>query len=320
MIALFCEGMRQRGHHIDLFAGPGSHSYGGRTWIHSAPSRWWPDRAVRKIWFQLISLLAARNADVVMNFARLDYLWALLKTRMPIVCRFANPVPQSEIDWVLARRQERVHFLGISYSQVAKLEPRELITVIHNPVDTARFRFDEESHNPPYVAFLGRITSNKGADTAIEIARRAGVRLKLAGNVSNEPGGKEFFETKIRPHLSDDAEYVGPLDDPAKQEFLGGAQALLFPIRWTEPFGIVMIESLACGTPVVATRCASTPEVICHEKTGFLCDSMDELVDGVGRSRQLSRRACRAEAEQRFSIDVITSQHESLLRDLISAT
>jgi glycosyltransferase involved in cell wall biosynthesis len=317
MVAFFCEEMRQRGHRIHLLAAPGSRSYGGRRVIHRAPSRAYLSRAFRKICFQIVSLWAARGSDLVMNFGRLDYLWALLRTRVPVVCRFENPVPQSEIDWMLSHRRERVRFLGISHSQMDGLEPRELIDVIYNPTDTDRFRMQEKPDEPPYLAFLGRVTSNKGADTAIEVARQAGMKLKLAGNISNESGGREFFETQIQPRLGDDVEYVGPVDDEAKQRLLGGAQATLFPIRWDEPFGIVMIESLACGTPVIATRRASTPEVIRHGRTGYLCDSADEMVPAVRRLGKINRRDCRAEVEERFSTKVITDQHEALLKELL---
>jgi glycosyltransferase involved in cell wall biosynthesis len=317
MAGFFCEAMSRRGHCVHLLAGFGSNSYGGRVITHRAPSLGYFSRAFRKIWFQILSLWAARDVDLIINFGRLDYLWALFRTRVPILCRLANPVAQSEIDLVLAQRRKLIRFLGISQSQMSGLEPRELIQVIYNPTDIERFHLQEAAAEPRYLAFLGRITSNKGADTAIEVAKRTGLKLKIAGNISNEEGGREFFETRIRPQLGEQIEYVGPVDDAAKQRLLGGAQAMLFPIRWNEPFGIVMIESLACGTPVIATRCASTPEVIRHGHTGFLCDSTDELVQAVKRIGEIRRKDCRAEVERRFTLDVITDQHETLLIQLI---
>jgi glycosyltransferase involved in cell wall biosynthesis len=194
--------------------------------------------------------------------------------------------------------------------------------VVHNAVDT-------QALQPPangarsYLAFLGRVTSNKGADTAIEVARRSGMKLKLAGNISQEAGGREFFETQIRPRLGDDVEYVGPVDDKTKNKLLRGASALLFPIRWAEPFGLVMAEALACGTPVIAARCASAPEVIEHGKTGFLCDSEDDMVAAVGRLTEIDRACCRQAAEGQFSSERLVQDYlESIRRvtDSVSLT
>src|SRR5688572_15672181 len=143
MAAFFCQAMQQRGHRVDLLAAPGSANYGGRTMIHYAPLLAYPSRAFRKIWFQFLSLFAARKVDFVVNFGRLDYLWALLRTQVPVICRFDNPVTQSQINWILAQRRQKVRFIGISRSQMHGMTPQELIHVIHNPIDTNRIRFRE---------------------------------------------------------------------------------------------------------------------------------------------------------------------------------
>ncbi len=298
--ALLCEGLRERGHKVRLIAKAGSSDYGDGLWKHRAPSRAYPSRVLRKIWFQIMSLLAAWEVDVIINFARPDYLEALLQTRIPLLHCFHNPVDQTELDWLCNRRKEKMRFIAVSRDQVNGLRPADLIDVIHNAVDIVALQppTDQARH---YLAFLGRVTSNKGADTAITVAERSGIKLKLAGNISDETGGREFFETRIRPRLGENVEYVGPVDDKAKKKFLGEALALLFPIRWSEPFGLVMAEALACGTPVLAARRAAAPEVVEHEKTGFLCDTEDEMVAAVGRLSEIDRSACRSAAEVRFS-------------------
>ncbi len=317
-IAGLCGELKRLGHHVRLLAGPGSEDFGGGVRIHRAPTSAFASRAYRKLRFQPQSLAAARGVDAILNFGRLDYLEALSRTRIPLLCCFQNPVPQSEIDWVLARRRHRVHFVGVSHSQMEGLVPGDRISVVHNATDTSRFEFSEPTSDPAYLAFLGRITENKGADTAIRVARRTGLRLKIGGTISGEPGGHEFFEREIRPQLDDQIEWIGPVDDERKGGFLGKAQALLFPIRWKEPCALVVSESLACGTPVIATRCASTPEVLDDGVTGFLCDGEDEMVAAVARISSIDRRACRLAAENRFSYPVMAGNYLRAVERLLS--
>jgi glycosyltransferase involved in cell wall biosynthesis len=257
-----------------------------------------------------------READVIVNFGRLDYLSLILRTSKPLVCCFQNPVSQSEVDWLRARRQNFLRFIGLSHAHISGLSSRELFSVIYNSTDTEVMKFRATPDRVPYLAFLGRITENKGADTAIRVARRCGLKLKLAGNISDEPGGREFFEREVRPQLDSQIEWIGPVDDAAKQELLGGAQALLFPIRWPEPFGIVMPEALACGTPVIATRCASTPEVIDHGVSGFLCDSENEMVSAVQHVSEIKREDCRYMAETKFSVQIMAKNYLNVIQKM----
>ncbi|MFN4295519.1 MAG: glycosyltransferase family 4 protein [Brevundimonas sp.] len=151
-----------------------------------------------------------------------------------------------------------------------------------------------------YLAFLGRMSPEKRPDRAIEIATRMGRPLRMAAKV--DPADRVYFETEIRPLLDNPlVEFVGEISDQQKSAFLGGAEALLFPIDWPEPFGLVMIEAMACGTPVVAFRCGSTSEIIEDGVTGYLVNTVDEAVEAAGRAVLLDRGAIRARFEQRFS-------------------
>ena len=151
-----------------------------------------------------------------------------------------------------------------------------------------------------YLAFLGRISPEKRVDRAIEIARRVGMPLRIAAKVDKVD--REYFREQIRPLLSDPlVEYIGEIGEHEKGEFLGGAHALLFPIDWPEPFGLVMIEAMSCGTPTVAFRCGSVPEVIDEGVTGFVVGDIDGAVRAVERIDSLSRRRCRDVFEQRFT-------------------
>jgi glycosyltransferase involved in cell wall biosynthesis len=152
-----------------------------------------------------------------------------------------------------------------------------------------------------YLAFLGRICADKGILPAIEIARRAGMKLKVAAKV--DPADRKYFEEQIQPVLaqSPHVEFIGEINDGQKQDFLGNAKAVLFPISWPEPFGLVMIEAMACGTPVVAFNCGSVPEVMDDGLTGFVVEDVDGAVAAVKKLDRLFRPSIRSRFEERFS-------------------
>ena len=175
-------------------------------------------------------------------------------------------------------------------------------TIPHGLADEL-YRFTAEPQGG-YLAFLGRISPEKRPDRAIEIARRSGRRLKIAAKV--DQADRAYFHDQIEPLLDDPlVEYIGEIGDAEKPEFLGNAAALLFPIDWPEPFGLVMIEAMACGTPVIAWRRGSVPEVVEQGVSGFIVDGLDEAVTAVEVSRTLDRRRVRAAFERRFTAEVM---------------
>jgi glycosyltransferase involved in cell wall biosynthesis len=166
-----------------------------------------------------------------------------------------------------------------------------------------------------YLAFLGRISPEKGADRAVEIARRAGLRLKVAAKV--DAADHDYFHRHIEPLFRDPVvEFVGEIGEQDKGAFLGGARAVLFPIDWPEPFGLVMIEAMACGTPVVAWPAGSVPEVIDDGVTGFVVDTIDAAADAVRRAAALDRRRCRAVFEERFGVARMAHDYLAVYRRL----
>ncbi|WP_263262228.1 glycosyltransferase family 4 protein [Pseudomonas sp. RIT-PI-S] len=168
-----------------------------------------------------------------------------------------------------------------------------------------------------YLAFLGRISVEKSPDRAIQIAIAAGMPLKIAAKV--DPTDRAYFHQVIEPMLDHPLiEFLGEIGDHEKGEFLGNARALLFPIDWPEPFGLVMIEAMACGTPVIAWRRGSVPEVIDHMRTGFIVDSMDEAIQAVKAVGLLDRRAIRREFDQRFSSHAMARQYVELYEQLLA--
>jgi glycosyltransferase involved in cell wall biosynthesis len=174
-----------------------------------------------------------------------------------------------------------------------------IATVLHGlPQDLYRGR--EEPGE--YLAFLGRMSPEKGSDRAIEIAERAGVPIRMAAKVDDVD--REYFESHIKPLLKGPGvEFVGEIGERDKGDFLGGARALVFPIDWPEPFGLVMIEAMACGTPVVAFRSGSVPEVLEDGVTGFIVDDVEDAVRAVAETAGFDRRRCRAEFERRFTAE-----------------
>jgi len=168
-----------------------------------------------------------------------------------------------------------------------------------------------------YLAFLGRISPEKGPERAIAIAKRLGRRLKIAAKV--DAADREYFHAVVEPLLDHPlVEFVGEIGDAEKSAFLGGADALLFPIAWPEPFGLVMIEAMACGTPVVAFACGSTPEIIEDGATGFLVSTMDEAVAAAAQAHRLDREAIRARFDLRFSATAMARRYLDVYADLLA--
>src|SRR5439155_17425120 len=194
-------------------------------------------------------------------------------------------------------------------------------SVVYNcaPVDQYKLRTDVDPAAAPLV-FLGRLDRCKGAHTAIAVARRLNRPLQIAGNVSSLPHERAYFAREIQPLIDGRLiTYVGPVDNLRKNELLGGAAALLLPIEWEGPFPVVLPESLLCGTPVIAFRRGGVPEGIDDGKTGFNCNTLEEMCDAVGQLPRIDRAMCRAEAERRFSGRAITDEYEALYRRLIAA-
>jgi glycosyltransferase involved in cell wall biosynthesis len=167
-----------------------------------------------------------------------------------------------------------------------------------------------------YLAFLGRICADKGPLEAIEIARRAGMKLKMAAKV--DPADRKYFDEQVKPVLdaSPHVEFIGEINDSQKQEFLGKAKALLFPISWPEPFGLVMIESMACGTPAIAFNCGSVPEIMDDGLTGFVVENVDQAVWAVGRLDHLFRPSIRSRFEERFSVGAMARDYVRIYQEL----
>jgi glycosyltransferase involved in cell wall biosynthesis len=220
---------------------------------------------------------------------------------------------------------------GLIYEQIASVAPRvglislslnqrkprpDLPWVANCPNALDLQAYPVNPHRGDYLLFLGRMSEDKGAHRAIQVAREAELPLKIAGKM-REPLEKEYFETHVRPNLGWGIEYLGEVSHADKVDLLQHARATLFPIRWEEPFGLVMIESMACGTPVVATRCGAVPEVIDHGRGGVIVDDEADMAEAIHEADRLDPMECRRYVEERFSaermVDDYVAAYERML-------
>jgi glycosyltransferase involved in cell wall biosynthesis len=215
----------------------------------------------------------------------------------------------------LFRQYPEIRLVSISKAQRVPVPHARWLANVHNGIDLHHFTCKERPGS--YLAFLGRISPEKGLPHAIEIARAVDMPLRIAAKVDSVD--KTYFNVTIKPMLHDPrVEYIGEIDETQKNEFLGNAYAYLFPITWPEPFGITMVEAMACGTPVVAMARGSVPEVIAHGHTGFICQSLREMVSAVRQVGRLSRLACRTYVEHRFSGEAMAASYEAVYRSMLS--
>ncbi|MGU3388922.1 Glycosyltransferase involved in cell wall bisynthesis [Methylobacterium sp. UNC300MFChir4.1] len=204
---------------------------------------------------------------------------------------------------------------AISAAQAAGIPATNQAGIVHHGIDRARYPF--RAAPDEHVAFVGRMTDQKRPDVAIRIARAAGLPIQLGGTI--DVGNPDYFDQRVRPLLGTDATYLGPVDDARKGELLGGAQALLFPIDWPEPFGLVMIEAMACGTPVVAWNRGSVPEIVEDGVTGFIVSTEAEAVAALARIGQLDRATVRRRFEERFTAERMARDYLALYQRLLAA-
>ncbi|MFL6168032.1 MAG: glycosyltransferase, partial [Ornithinibacter sp.] len=222
--------------------------------------------------------------------------------------------PMNELGDVYRPLGADVSLVAISENQRSSAADLNWVGTVHNAIDVSSFPFRD--HKDDYVLFLGRFHETKGPHLAIDAARAAGVRILLAGKCA-EPPEQEFFDAEIAPRLGPDAVYVGDAHSTEKRRLLAGARCLLFPILWDEPFGMVMVEAMACGTPVVALAGGSVPEVVVDGRTGVVVDEESQLVEAIHRAVGLDPAECRRTAEARFSIEAMTSGYEEVYRSVL---
>jgi len=208
-------------------------------------------------------------------------------------------------------------FISISNSQRDQRLGLNYVATVYNGIDSDTYQFHPKPDHPPYLAFLGRMSPEKGAHLAIEIAKKSGWHLKMAGKV--DPVDLNYFEQEIKPHIDEvQIEFLGEANHQQKSILMGGAVATLFPITWKEPFGLVMIESMVTGTPVIAMSLGSVPEVIAHDRTGYLCENVEECIAAIAPASRLDRLACREHILINFTGKRMADGYEAVYQKVLA--
>jgi glycosyltransferase involved in cell wall biosynthesis len=256
---------------------------------------------------------ALAGCDIIHDHTLLGPAWALACGYDRVVTTCHGPF-DGEVRTIFGRYGKRMPVVAISQSQAARAPEVAVDRVIHHGLDPLDYPTGHGDGG--YLLFLGRMTANKGVREAVLAARDAGRTLVIAAKAREEPE-HQYFSDQICPLLDDDVRFIGEVSGVQKARLIGGATALLNPIQWPEPFGLVMIEALACGTPVITCARGAAPEIVEHGVTGFLCSGHTDLVQAISDVDLLDRRDCRAAVADRFSTGRMVDDYLSLYWDMV---
>ncbi|MDB9347416.1 glycosyltransferase [Nodularia spumigena] len=310
--------LQKRGHTIALVAHPESTTPANQffPWSgNSSQNKWDSIRNTLTLWLTVQNF----KPDIIHSFSRILYLLPLLKSPLPKIMSYQRQPSYKSIQWATKLVRKSLIFTGCSQHICKQGE----MTggnwhPIFNFVELNKYTFQPTVSSDAPLVFLSRVESIKGAHLAIEIAQRTGKNLLIAGNYSNSGQEGEYWKSQILPHLGKNGiEYVGTVNDQQKDELLGKALAMIVPIQWDEPFGIVFAEALACGTPVISCPRGALPEIVRQGIDGFLIESIEEGCKAVENIYKLDRLNCRNRVENCFSADIIVEQYEKLYLKLL---
>ncbi|RYE37233.1 MAG: glycosyltransferase family 4 protein [Sphingobacteriaceae bacterium] len=316
VIDLLIKGLKKSGHTISLFAHPDSVTNADHFFAYRGTDQ--SRLSLIKNTF-LVSKLLLNPPDVVHSFGRLAYLSALLPTKTPKIMSYQREPTLSQIKKAVKfAGKNSMYFTGCSNYITNQFKAFAPASTVYNAVSTDNYQFKNTVDDDAPLVFLGRIEPIKGAHTAIKVAKQANRKLILAGNIP--PEASHYFDNEVAPFIDQKTVcYIGEVNDLQKNELLGNAAALLMPIEWNEPFGIVMAEALACGTPVIAFDRGAAKEVVINGTNGWLCRKSEDMVNAVARLNQINRMDCRMDAETRFSADALVNRFEKLYFELIQS-
>jgi glycosyltransferase involved in cell wall biosynthesis len=329
VVSTLTEALVRRGHQVTLFASGDSRTAArlepvvDQALWHYEP----PLKDLNPFWTMTLDAIWDHVDEFDVVHSHLDY-WGYPLARhagVPVVTTLHGRLDLPELQ-LLYHRFRDVPLVSISDAQRRPVEWANFVATVYHGIELDQFTFNPDPSG--YLAFLGRISPEKGLDAAIRVARAAGRPLRIATRKplrqTGDPNVRadwEHYHRDVKPLLErGQAQLIGEVDGAAKDQFLRNAAALLFPIRWPEPFGLVMVEALACGTPVIALRDGSVPEVLAEGVTGFMCSSEEEMVVAIGRLGEIDRARCRAEAERRFSPAAMASAYERVYQRLLASS
>ncbi|ADG89554.1 glycosyl transferase group 1 [Thermobispora bispora DSM 43833] len=305
MVADLTQGLRRRGHEVTLIgAGDGVDH---RTYETPPSSRIGEPLPEVLHAARVNRLLEELDPDVIHDHSLAGPLSAGGRSAPTVVTCHGDVT--GELGDVYRAMGKAISLVAISWAQRANAPDLNWVGRVHNAVDVSTFPYTERKED--WVLWIGRFNMTKGAHLAIEAARAAGRRIVLAGKLTEEIE-HAYFNEYVRPLLGPDAEYVGEADATLKRELYAKARCLVFPLQWEEPFGMVMIESMACGTPVVALNRGSVPEVVANGVTGYVCEDLAEIPAKIEAVDELDPRAIRAHVEANFDVSVMVEGYERI--------
>lgn len=311
MVDALCLGLTRLGHDVVLFTLGTSTTPVERRWLFDTVDPCRMGAVVEELRHVLAAYDALTDVDIIHDHTLAGLFVGPARSRVPIVTTVHGPFDDDLSD-LYERTSHQVPIVAISHDQARRAPSTiHIAEVIHHGIEVARYPFSDEPGD--HVLFLGRMSPDKGVETAIEIARRADRPLLIAAKL-REPREIDYFHRSVEPLLGSEAIFVGEADFGEKVQLMSTATALINPIHWPEPFGLVMAESLACGTPVVGGSLGAAPEIVDHGITGFLADDVPSLVDALDRIDRISRRACRRAVVERFSADRMAADYADFYR------
>jgi glycosyltransferase involved in cell wall biosynthesis len=312
LVEMFALEYARLGHEVHLLVTEGSrvngcivHPFGKEGF---PPKKWDARVAIPKAWSFLWK--NRNDFDLVHNFGRLAYLLPILNHPVKKIMTYGREISQRNILWINRLPIRNLTFTGCSQNLISRIDARGTWKPVYNAIRFDQYTLQPEVNSDAPLIFLGRIERIKGCHTAIEVAKKTNHSLIIAGNISSLPEEKRYFEHEIKPWIDDkQIRFVGEVNDEQKNQLLGSAKALLMPIEWNEPFGIVMIEAMACGTPVIAFPRGSVSEVVEQGKTGCIVDNKQQMIDLLENGFNLNRKNCRDWAEKRFDVKQIAQEY-----------
>lgn len=318
VVSLLSDELVRRGHEVTLFASGDSVTLARLEAVHPRAIRLDPsvkEYGIYEMWHLSKVYERSDEFDVIhshMGCAALPYS-KLVKT--PTVHTLHGIfTPDNRKLYSYAKEQP---YVSISNTQRDSELGLNCVATVYNGIDVSSHKFFPQADEPPYLAFLGRMSPEKGPHHAITIAKATGLPLKLAGKV--DVVDVEYFETQIKPHVDgEQIQFLGEANHEQKNRLMGRAMATLFPITWREPFGLVMVESMAAGTPVVAINLGAATEVIAHGETGFICNSIEECIAAVQNIPQIDRLACREHVLNHFSTKQMVDGYEAVYQQVMA--
>jgi glycosyltransferase involved in cell wall biosynthesis len=310
-VAHLAEGLQKVGIDVVVYTNAESTVNVERRWIYERAE--WPIKVADQAWTRELNHTswavrdAVKDCDIVHVQSFQGLAFSRYLDRQMVLTLHG---PHDNILSEYYAHYPEVQYVSISEDQ-RKRESMPKICTIHHGIDLGLYRFVPKKEQ--YLSFIGRITPVKGTHLAIEVAKRSGIRLKIAGEV--QPADKDYFESKIRPQIDGSlVEYVGPANLEAKNELLGNSMAMLFPIQWKEPFGLVMLEAMACGTPVLAMPGGSVAEVVRDDVSGYICHSVREIVKRV-QNMGTDPATVRRYVEENFSMGEMVGKYVTLYEE-----